>query len=216
MNDDEIVSAVYPQLGYDAVAVGDQELINGIDFFKTNLNGRMNFISANLEFSDRSVKIEKYRIIQTNNGVRIGVTSVNFNTNFKYLMRTGTITEADISVGLAFDNLKQVISELRNKSDLIVVIAQLSEEGTIKLLDNVEGFDLVISGNNGEEFKYARRIENKIHVQNGRDGEKIGKVVYNFDPEGKPEFSSYELVKVLTKIYRRNAKIEEIIRGMEN
>ncbi len=203
-------------MGYDASAIGDQELVNGIEFFKTKLNGKMNFISSNLEFSDKEIKVEKYRIVTTPNGVRIGVTAVNFNTNFKYLMRTETIKEDDITVGKAFDNLKPVLEELKGKTDIIVILAHLNEDGLIKLIDFVEGYDLVIAGNNMGEFKYARMINGKVHLQSGRDGEKIGKAVYKVPEKGRPEFESYELIKVLSRKYIRDEKIEKIITDLEN
>jgi len=210
------VSAVYPAMGYDASAIGDQELIDGIEYFKTRLSGKMDFISSNLEFSDKEIKVDKYKIVTAPNGIRVGVTAVNYNTNFRYLMRTEAIKEDDVIVGKAFENLKPVLDELKEKSDLIVILAHLNDDGLIKLLDFVEGYDLVIAGNNMGEFKYARRINGKIHVQNGRDGEKIGKVVYKMPDKSEPEFESYELIKVLSRKYARDERIEKIITDLEN
>jgi len=216
MNDDEIVAAVYHEMGYDALAVGDQEFVNGLNFFKTNLSGKLNFVSSNLEFSDSSIKIEKYMVITTPNGIRVGVTAVNFNTDLMHLIRKGTIGENDISVGKAFENLKSVLSEMKDRTDLIVVMAQLNEYGLTRLIDEVDGYDLVIAGNNREEFKFARKIENKVHVQSGRDGEKIGMITYSVGPDKKAVFKNYELIKVLAQKYERNVKIENIIKELEN
>ena len=216
MNDDEIVAAVYPEMGYDALAVGDQEFVNGLNFFKTNLSGKLNFISSNLGFSDSGIKIDRFRIITTQNGTKVGVTAVNFNTDLMNLIRKGVIGENDITVGKAFENLRSVLSEMKNKADIIVVMAQLNEYGLTKLIDDVDGYDLVIGGNNREEFKFARKIENKVHVQSGRDGEKIGKVTYSVVPGKEAVFESYELIKVLTLKYMRNEKIEKMIRELEN
>jgi len=215
LNDDEIVAGVYTKMGYDAAAIGDQELINGVGFFKNNLAGKLTFVSSNLEFKDKEIKIDKFRIIEAKNGIRIGVTGVNFNTNFKYLMRSNNLKEDEVIVDKAFDNLKMVLTELRKKTDIIVVLAHLNREGMVKLLDNVEDYDLVIGGNNDEEFKYARRIENKIYVQSGRDGEKIGKVRYSFNSQGKPQFENYELLKISAKKLKRNDAIEKIISDLE-
>ncbi|HAQ61509.1 TPA: hypothetical protein DCR49_05850 [Candidatus Delongbacteria bacterium] len=215
LNDDEIVAGVYPFMGYDAVGMGDQEFVNGIGFVKNNISGKIPLTSSNLEFSDKGIKVEKFRIIQMKNGIKVGVTGVNFATDFKYLMRNNTIKETDIIVDKAFDNLRKSLSELKGKCDIIVVLANLNQEGLVKLLDNVDGYDLVLAGNNGEEFKYARRIENKIYLQNGRDGEKIGKVVYEIKNDGKPQFVSYELIKINAKKLKRDAKIEKIIKDLE-
>ncbi|MBU4486991.1 MAG: hypothetical protein KKD38_08690 [Candidatus Delongbacteria bacterium] len=215
LSDDEIVAGVYQYLGYDAVAVGDQELINGISFFKNNLSSKLPVISSNLEFSDKDIKIEKYKIIETKNGIKIGVTAVNFNTNFRYLMRTDIISESDIIVDKAFDNLKNTLADLKTKANIVVILAHLDEEGIVKLLDFVDDYDLVIGGNNGQEFKYARKVENKIFVQNGKDGEKIGKVVYGINSDGKAQFENYELIKIFAKKLKRNDEIEKIISDME-
>jgi 5'-nucleotidase / UDP-sugar diphosphatase len=214
MNDDDIVSAVYPQLGYDAVAIGDQEFINGLEYFKNKLSGKLPFVSSNLEFADKTLNPEKYRIITLQNGVKVGVTGVNFVTGFRYLFRSSNMQESDIIVEKAFDNLKPVLSELRKKADIVVVLAHLNEEGMVKLLDGVEDFDLVIGGNNLTEYRIERKVGSKIHVQNGRDGEKVGRAVYEI-VGNKPVFKSYELLKVLTKKYRRNEEIEKIIKGLE-
>ena len=216
MNDDEIVAAVYPEMGYDALAVGDQEFVNGLNFFKTNLSGKLNFISSNLGFSDSGIKIDRFRIITTQNGTKVGVTAVNFNTDLMNLIRKGVIGENDITVGKAFENLRSVLSEMKDNADIIVVMAQLNEYGLTKLIDDVDGYDLVIGGNNREEFKFARKIENKVHVQSGRDGEKIGKVTYSVVPGKEAVFENYELIKVLTLKYVRNEKIEKMIRELEN
>jgi 2',3'-cyclic-nucleotide 2'-phosphodiesterase (5'-nucleotidase family) len=215
MNDDDIVSAVYPALGYDAVAVGDQELINGLSFFKAKLAGKLPFVSSNLEFADKEINPAKYKIIETANGIKVGVTGINFNTNFRYLYRSSDLKETDLIVDKAFDSLRPVLSELRKKTDIVVVLAHLNEEGIIKVIDSVEDFDLLIGGNNQMEYQIERRIGKKIHVQNGRDGEKIGKVVYSIDNNGKPVFQSYELIKVLAKKYERDEAIESVIKKME-
>lgn len=215
LNDDEIVAGVYPFMGYDAVGMGDQEFVNGMGFFKNNISGKLPLTSSNMEFGDKDIKVDKYRIILLKNGVKVGVTGVNFATDFNYLMRSNTLKEKEIIVDKAFDNLKKSLAELKGKCDLIVVLANLNQEGLVKLLDNVDGYDLVIGGNNGEEYKYARRIENKIQVQNGRDGEKIGKAVYELNDGAKPKFLSYELIKINAKKIKREAKIEKIIKDLE-
>ena len=216
-SDDDIVSAVYAEMSYDAVCIGHQEFINGMDYFRNNLYGKLPFVSANLQFEDGSLNIDKYKIIETKNGIKVGVTEVNYINTFKYLFRMDAISEKDLIIGRAFDELRPVLQELNEKSDIVVVLAQLSEDALVRLIDDVDGYDLVIGGNNMTEFKYARKINNKIHVQNGRDGEKIGKVVFNRNENGSLEFENYELIKILArdKGYSRDEKIDKIIIDME-
>lgn len=204
-------------MGYDAVCIGHQEFINGMNYFKNKLYGKLPFVSANLMFDDESLNIEKYRIIETKDSIKVGITGVNYINTFKYLFRMDAINEKDIIVGRAFDELRPVLKELNEKSDIVIVLAQLSEEALVKLIDDVDGFDLVIGGNNLTEFKYARNINGKIHVQNGRDGEKIGNVVFKRNADGKLEFETYDLIKILArdKGYPRDEDIDKIIMDME-
>ncbi len=216
--DDDIVSAVYPHMGYDAVGIGHQEFINGIGYFKKNLNGKLPFVSSNLTFQDEDIVFEKYRIITTASGIRVGVTSVNYNTSFRYLMRTDAVKEDEIIVGRAFDELRPVLNDLKEVSDIIVVMAHLNHEAIVRLLDEVDGYDIVIGGNNLPHFKYARKVNGKIQVQNGRDGERIGKAVFNRDMTGKMKFESYELIEILARArgYARDKKIDKLIIEQEN
>lgn len=217
-SDDDIVSSVYPKMGYDAVCIGHQEFINGLEYFKKNLYGKLPFVSANILFDDEDINVEKYRIIETKGGIKVGVTGVNYINTFKYLFRMDALSEKDLIIGAAFDELRHVLKELDQKSDIIVVLAQLNEEAIVRLLDDVDGYDLVIGGNNLPEFKYARKINGKIQVQNGRDGEKIGKVVYTKDSSGKMEFDNYELIKISARNngYVRDEEIDNIIIKMES
>lgn len=216
-SDDDIVSAVYAEMGYDAVCIGHQEFINGMDYFKNNLYGKLPFVSANLQFEDEAMNIDKYKIIETKDGLKVGVTGVNYINTFKYLYRMDALSEKDLIIGRAFDELRPVLKELNEKSDIVIILAQLNEEALVRLIDDVDGYDLVIGGNNLTEFKYARNINGKIQVQNGRDGEKIGKVMFKRNDDGKLEFESYELIKILARNngYSRDEKIDKIIIDME-
>ncbi|MBN2858492.1 MAG: hypothetical protein JXN63_08840, partial [Candidatus Delongbacteria bacterium] len=125
------MSAVYPEMGYDAVCIGHQEFINGMNYFKKNLYGKLPFVSANLMFDDKDMNIEKYKIIETRDGIKVGVTGVNYINTFKYLFRMDALNEKDIIIGTAFDELRPVLKELNEKSDIVVVLAQLSEEALV-------------------------------------------------------------------------------------
>ncbi|NOR44005.1 MAG: hypothetical protein GQ534_00335 [Candidatus Delongbacteria bacterium] len=209
------MAAVYPLLGYDAICPGDQEFINGMNFYKSKLNGKLPFISTNLSFSDKELKIEEYKIITLENGLKVGVTGVNFNTGFRYLIRSEAIVVDDVIVDKAFDKLRHTLKKLNEESDLVVVLAHLNREGIVKTLDHVNGFDLLIGGHKDIEFYHPRLVDNKVYVQNGNDGEKIGKVVFDIDAKGNKKFTSYELIKVLSDKYAREEKIEKMIRELE-
>ncbi|MBN2789223.1 MAG: hypothetical protein JXR69_03460 [Candidatus Delongbacteria bacterium] len=214
-SDDDIVAEIYPNLGYDAICPGDQEFINGMNFYKNKLSSKLPFVSTNLSFMNKDLKMDEYKIITLDNGIKIGVTGVNFNTGFRYLIKTETIADGDIIVDKAFDKLRNTLDKLRKESDIVVILAHLNREGIVKTLDHVEGYDLLIGGHNDYEFYYPRLVDTKVYVQNGSDGEKVGKVVFDVDKTGKKKFVSYELIKVLGAKYIREENIEKLIRELE-
>ena len=214
-NDDDIVAEVYQHLGYDVICPGDQEFINGMNFYKNKLNGKLPFVSTNLSFTDKDLSIEEFKIITLENGIKIGITGVNFNTGFRYLIRSEAISEGDVIVEKAFDKLRQTLKTLNEKSDIVVILAHLNREGMVKVLDHVSGYDLLIGGHNDVEFYYPRLVDGKVYVQNGNDGEKIGKVIFDIDEQGKKKFKSYELIKILCDKFIREENIEKMIRELE-
>ena len=214
-DEDDIVAGIYPSMGYDAVCPGNQEFTNGMNYYKNNINGKLPFVSSNLKFKDKELKIDEYKVITLKNGLKIGVTGINYNTCFRYLIKSEAIKVDDIIVAKAFDKLRETLKILNAKSDIVVVMAHLNQEGIVKILDHVKGYDLLIGGHNGYEFYYPRLVDGKVYVRNGRDGEKIGKVVFDIDAKGNKKFISYELIKVLSDKYIRSEKIEKIIKKLE-
>ena len=219
-----VVSTVYPHLGYDAIAIGDQEFVEGIDFFKKSLLGKLPFVSSNFRFNpelkiEYKDNIKKYRTFELDNGIKIGVTALNFNSGFTYLVRNKTISDGDIFVEMAFKSLRNTIKELREKEkvDYVVLISHLKIEGINKLLDKVDGYDLLIGGHNLEEFKNARQINNIVWVQNGTDGEIAGRVELIFDGKKNNSLKSYKyyLDEIDVERYVRDPKIDAIIKEFE-
>lgn len=214
---DIIVAKCYEKLNYDAIGIGDQEFIAGRDFFDKYLLNKLPLISANLAFSDdkNSSKIKKEKIFQMKNGLKVGVTSVNFFTGFRYLVLSNTIKENLLDIGSAIKGLRSSIKRMKEQNvDLIIVLGHLSVDGTAKLLDSSSGYNLFIGGHNSVEYKHERLIEDKILVQNGNDGENVG--VVDFVIENKKVIShKYKLVPIDENVYIKDAKMDKFILDMQ-
>ena len=219
-----IVSTVYPMLGYDAIAIGDQEFIEGIDFFKKYLLNKLPFVSSNFRFNPElninyKTKIKPYRTFQLKNGIKIGVTSLNFNSGFKYLVQNKTIKDGDIYVEKAFKSLRGNIKSLREveKVDYVILLSHLKIDGINKLVDKVKGYDLLIGGHNLDEFELAREINDIVWVQNGTDGEIAGRVELYFDKKNRSLKSyKYYLDEIDVEIYDRDKTIDNVIKEFED
>jgi len=119
---DFIVAKAYALLPYDAIGIGDQEFINGMDFFYQHLHKKLPLISSNLYLHDSTKTVDKYKIIKLPNGIKVGVTSLNYASGFRYLALTKEIDvdDGEILVKRALQSLREVVKELEGKSDIVV------------------------------------------------------------------------------------------------
>ncbi|TRZ96485.1 hypothetical protein D4R78_00635 [bacterium] len=120
---------------YDALAIGDNEFNFGREFLEANIaKYKLNFLSANI----KSAKALPYFIKEVG-GVKIGIVAVSPVADpQKYgALR---LLDPDSAVGWA-------ISELKKQSvELIVVLSGLNDSDNQKLLQDVEGINIIISG----------------------------------------------------------------------
>jgi len=208
---DDMVAEIYPKLGYDAVCLGDQELIAGTFFYKEKLAKKLPFISCNVTFRDSSINPLEYKIFETKNGLKIGVTGLNYYSGFVPLVSNKNIQRDEIQVDKAADMLKKTLEKMRGKCDIVVLMAHLNQEGIAKILDHTDGYQVLIGGHNNPEYIYPRLVKDKIHVQPGYGGDTMGKLSLIIE-DGKVTSHTYSQVKILSDLYEKNPEINEIIK----
>jgi hypothetical protein len=120
---------------YDALALGDNEFNFGREFLEANIaKYKLNFLSANV----KSVKVLPY-LIKEVGGTKIGIVAVSPVADPQ---KYGTLHLVDPDSAVAW-----AISELRKQSvELIVVLSGLSDSDNRKLLQDLEGINIIISG----------------------------------------------------------------------
>lgn len=208
---DEMVAEIYPLLGYDAVSVGDQELIAGTAFYKERLAKKLPFVSCNVTFRDTSMNPAEYKIFEVKNGLKIGVTGLNYYSGFVPLVSNKNILRDEIQVDRAADMLKKTLEKMQGKCDLIVLLCHLNQEGIAKILDHTDGYNVLIGGHNNPEYIYPRLVKDKIHVQPGYGGETMGKLSLVIE-DGKIISHTYSQIKILSDFYEKNKQVDDIIK----
>jgi hypothetical protein len=176
------------KMAYDAVALGDRDLVYGAKFLEDRTE--IPWISGNL-------KIDKFepaqsRIKTFTNGLKIGILAV---------------ADPDLfygHVGLQIKNPKQTVmnqvTRLRETEnpDLIVLLTHAKREAALTYL-NLEGVDIVINGHivtESDVIDMAPVRENgKLFVQSSSRGQKMGELKVLIDPEGNKSFT-HQMVKL--------------------
>ncbi len=150
---DSLVLAAYQAMGYQAVALGDQELSRGVDYFQElSSKFRVNFLAANLRHRGKEL-VGGYRIFAVG-GIRVAAIGLMGQQVFKYypaeVSRELEILDPD-SV------LRSLVSEVRPKADAIILLSHLGYEKEQEIASEFPELDLIIGGHTQNEIREADR-----------------------------------------------------------
>jgi 2',3'-cyclic-nucleotide 2'-phosphodiesterase (5'-nucleotidase family) len=163
------VTRAYGLIRYDAWTCGDQDFIEGLDFFRLKLlELPMKLVTSNLKFSCDNCS--KYVILKRNN-IRIGITG-SFNPDiFKYI-------PAGVQKKLIFLNqdssLRDVLSDLHDKSDYQILLSHSGFEKDKYLAESFPSLDLIIGGHSQTVLETPEKIGTTLIVQAGESGYRVG------------------------------------------
>ncbi len=171
----KFITSALSRMSYDAVALGDNDLVYGNDFIR----GLKNFpwLASNLEFTN-GASLAKVRIKKMDNGAKVALLAVGDPALYHLTGHSNLkMTDPAATVRAHIKTLNE--AEETEKPDLFVVLSHMTREAGLKLLD-VEGVDVVINGNIETEIdeidmKPVRR-NGGIFVQPGPKGQKIGEL----------------------------------------
>lgn len=172
-------------VGYDALTLGNHDFDHGQDVLKTRAaQAQFPFIAANIleEATGKPPTWVKPYIIKEVAGLRFGVIG---------LANSGTpvISKPSNSQGLKFvrevDAVRQVLPEVKNKSDLIVVLAHEGLDYDQRLAAEVPGIDVIVSGHTHVEQRQPKVVGGTIIVHAGYKAQYVGRLVLQIDPASK-------------------------------
>jgi len=150
---DSLVFASYRAMGYQAIAVGDQELSRGVEQFRIlRKKTGLTFLSANLFYQGQQL-VEGHRIITLSNPrASVAVIGLLSPNAFKYYPKE--ITDG-IEVRDPATTLRQLVDELRPKADILVLLSHLGFEQEQEIARAFPELDLIIGGHTQNELKTA-------------------------------------------------------------
>lgn len=186
--------------GYDAVAIGDQDLFykgfasdaakNGIPIISSNLNydgGVIGTIDKTVTAGNMKVRILSY-------------TSPEIFSLYP----------EDFSSRLKFKELKETLKAEKN-ADLLILLSHASLDENKKIAAAIGQIDLIVSGHSQELLKSPIKWGNALIVQSGGNLQNLGRIVLRFDGKKKIVWHSYNIFP-LTKELPDSPEVKAIIR----
>ncbi|PIQ88902.1 MAG: hypothetical protein COV72_06395 [Candidatus Omnitrophica bacterium CG11_big_fil_rev_8_21_14_0_20_42_13] len=152
-------------MGYDAVAVGDEEFNFGEDFLKEAAKTKgINFLSSNIE----NGYLMNHALIKKGN-IKVGMVALS-NYDVKRKISDIKYTEPQAALEETIGALKQ------DGADIIVVLSHLGEDEDLGLIRNVYGIDVLVTGHKlSSDPGHNDKIGQTIILRPGWQGRKLGK-----------------------------------------
>ena len=128
----EVIIDSYNIIGCDAFSVGENDFSNGLDYlFKLKDDANFPFISANI-------------VDKNNNPIFVPYTIINRDIRIGFIGLASIFSHSDVSVLDPLTSLTKIIDEVKEKSDLVVLLFNSNDEDIIKLQNSDIAIDLII------------------------------------------------------------------------
>ncbi|MBN1349526.1 hypothetical protein JXJ21_08965 [candidate division KSB1 bacterium] len=177
---DEIVIRAYESLKYDAIAISEQEFIDGWEFFEAKLlRSKCALVSANLiEKATGKLLVQPFRIVEAGD-VRIGITAITSESIFRY-MPAAKYDRLEILPWL--DALQKTLENIGSRADIRVLLAQVTRQELMTVAEEVEGIDVIVQGYQAYVPETGfERLHDTIVISAGVDGQQVGRLDLHLD-----------------------------------
>jgi hypothetical protein len=215
-------------MGYVAHNIGEKDLNMGIDLLGyLSQISNVDFISSNIDSTTPVLKIKPYIVkeIKTKEttlkvGI-LGIVSPELIEN----------SSQDIEVKDPVLSLKPLLSDLHDKTDILILLSHAEMEESIKIAEVYPELDLVISGHMVDRPDlYIEKVNNTYVIPVGEKGEYVGEITLSTQQKqtGEDEhFNSFSSaieitpldgkfedspeIAMLLRIYQQRLKDEELL-----
>lgn len=169
----------YEYLKYDAICIGDQELVNGIDFFKEKVM-KLPIIIANFLICENNVCHlvgNPYKIIKIN-GIKIGVIGIISKNTFKYYPEEIT---KNLKIDNPIETINHYLKMLKKECDINILLSHSGLDKDKEFAQQINGFDVIIGGHTQNLIEDKIIKNNTLIVQAGKNAEYLGElnIYYN-------------------------------------
>jgi 2',3'-cyclic-nucleotide 2'-phosphodiesterase (5'-nucleotidase family) len=195
----ETLMTATERMGYDAVALGERDLVYGSKFLEDK---PISFISSNLMLENFPLK--KARIKKLSNGLKIAVLAV-VDPDLFYLKN-----HAGLSIADPEQTVSREIKGIQNSADIIILLTHMEKEKALKYLDK-DGVDIVINGHISSKTEIVDmkpvHKAGKVFVQASPRGQKMGELQITLDQMGNFSFEQ-RMVKLDSSINKDPEMLE--------
>ena len=179
----KLIAESIRQMGYDAVAVGDDDLSLGKEFLmEISKETKVPFLSSNLLDEATGKPLFPTSLIKNSSGLRIGIFSLLGPDTFPNPndpRRKGLLLRPPAEVAQA------MVKELQPKTDWIILLSHLGYPKDVELAQALPGIQIIIGGHTGINLANPPIINKSLILQmasKGLYGGILSLTLFNNDP----------------------------------
>jgi len=127
-------------LGYDAMALGGGDMRLGLDTLRQRMaEAEFSFLSANVVLSGTETLFTEPYVIKEMGDYRVAIIG---------LTEPGAadVVQGAVTVLNPIETARRYVAEVSSKAGVIIVLSHIGVEENMKLAEEVEGIDLIVSG----------------------------------------------------------------------
>ncbi|OHB34390.1 MAG: hypothetical protein A2Y08_01900 [Planctomycetes bacterium GWA2_40_7] len=225
----ETILRALDQMDYAAHNIGEKDINMGIDLLSyLSQISNVDFISSNIDFNTQVLKVKPYIIKE------IKIKETTLKVGILGILSPELIDDTcqDIKVIDPIVSLKPLLSNLSDKTDILILLSHAEIEDSIKIAETYPEFDLVISGHRIDRPGiYLTKVKSTYVIPVGEKGKYLGTITLSpksTRTDGSKRFNSYlsttetiplderfedsPAIEMLLKIYQQRLKDEELIK----
>lgn len=175
---------------YDAMTIGDQELVGGIPFFiRLAKRWQLPYISANLFLKEQTPWKPYWRKKLGN--LNILIVAVTSAEAFKYINQTQIENLIIKESGSAIEFL---LNSIAQKNELFILLSHNGLDSDKKIAEEFKSIDLIIGAHTQDTIKTAVKVKNTLIVQSGSEGYYLGRLDLELNSEGNIVSAANQLI----------------------
>lgn len=170
----ETILNALDRMGYIAHNIGEKDINMGLELLGyLSQISNVNFISSNINLQELNIKPYVIQEIKTEETVLrvgiLGILSPNLlGDGYQYIETKDPV-----------ESLKPLLAELKEKTDILVLLSHAEIDYSQELAETFPEFDLVISGHGIDEPDlYIKKVGNTYVIPVGEKGKYLGKITF--------------------------------------
>lgn len=169
---------VMSEMNYDLINIGARDIQNGLDFLhRLQKNYQIPLLSANV--IDNKTGKESFApfIIRKFDNFKVGVIGILA----EYAVFPSDSLNKEMTIKPAIETAQRTVKKLKPKCDIIIMLAAMDYTEGKRLIQNVPGIDVLITGHNALRSHKAVKFEDTILLQANYQGQDVGDLTLVLD-----------------------------------